>query len=99
MSSNYPPGVTGNEPQISGVYSPDAVIDMGVSDIDKCRQDLEGLMAWFEDQDMFRNGINKDIEEAYDKVEKALIEWKDELQAIYPEEPDYEAMAEAKYMI
>lgn len=46
----YPPGVTGNEPEITGVWPPDALADYCHSEAAKARRLLEDLEGVLDDQ-------------------------------------------------
>lgn len=47
---NYPPGVTGREPQITGEWPADALIDAITDTIKKVRDEVEELTGLLDDQ-------------------------------------------------
>lgn len=85
----YPPGVTGNEPQISGVWPLDGVIDETTSELKQCQRDLEDAIASLEDQYSANKmgALPKSFEEKYDKVYDNLTELIDDVGTLIPEEP------------
>lgn len=49
-SSNYPPGVTGNEPQITGIWPPEQVADELTEELGKAFDIVEEAIGQAEDQ-------------------------------------------------
>ena len=79
---HYPPGVTGREPQISGIYPADATVDECL-DILKSAEDLiEEVYGILDDQ-----GMNLP-EKTYENFDRALQHLKDEIEWKRPHEYD-----------
>lgn len=79
MSSNYPPGVTGMEPQISGVYPPDVILDSAVESIGKIRKQLDELSADLDDQGV----LDKRLDNHIGIAEEAIIQLEGQLKLAY----------------
>lgn len=77
--SNYPPGVTGNEPQISGIWPAEVVVDEAYDNLKRIHTELEDIANNLEDQlgELPRH-LEKIIEEAVDSVE----DWRDNLSCL-----------------
>jgi prefoldin subunit 5 len=86
MMNNYPPGVTGNEPQISGIYPPDQVIDSVDSDLDKVKRTVEEAMAFLEDQ---KGSLDDSMEKLYVAIINDISDLQNEVRMLMPEEPEY----------
>ncbi len=70
MNSNYPPGVTGNEPQISGVYPFQEVCNHIYEELARMNREVEDLDVFAQDQeapDVYSEklqAVQKSIEDA-----------------------------------
>lgn len=82
--SNYPPGVTGNEPQISGIWPAEQVVDDAVDSLNKMSNDLDELVLELEDQGLFSPDAEKHVE----ALENHFQGLKDELLSMVAEEPN-----------
>lgn len=89
--SNYPPGVTGNEPQISGVWPVEDLADHVAAELRGIERKLEDLQCVIDDQ-----GGPQDLLDALEDLHKRAAaagerEW-------WQLEPDYETMEEERMM-
>lgn len=85
----YPPGVTGNEPQISGVWPLDGVLDSVEVDFREARHKIEDAMYELDDQYSANKmgELPKSFQEKFDKVYDSLTELIDDIPSLTPEEP------------
>ena len=83
MPSNYPPGVTGNEPQITGEWSADELNDQLAEAKRSIEDTVNDILATFDDQGALGKVDDRRIDEAKDKLLDVLDDL--ELQT----EPDY----------
>lgn len=84
--SNYPPGVTGNEPEISGIYPPEQVIDGALDDLREAEKKIDEVLSHLDDQGASTDEINSLGEEIVTK----LVELQDVVSSRMPQEPDYD---------
>lgn len=94
MNGNYPPGVSGNEPQITGIWPAETVIDSLVSELQTARdQAIEAIndaLSQADDQGMRFNQIEKDHQDKLSyAIEVAFDNVIDDLEARMPE--DYQS--------
>lgn len=83
--SNYPPGVTGNEPQITGEFAPSELEDMIAVARKKIRGEVEDVVAVLEDHAELNHRDAKLIGEALDVLDDELKVQEDQFA-----EPEYE---------
>jgi hypothetical protein len=62
MSSNYPDGVTGMEPQISGIIDPQGLENIASDDIDKASKLIESLACTLDDQGCLPDWLNDEFD-------------------------------------
>ena len=82
MSSNYPPGVTGNEPQISGIYPPDTVIDGVTATLESYADVFEDEAAYLDEQGLL-SGHHSD---RFDFIVKHIRDLSEELSSMIPDD-------------
>lgn len=83
---DYPPGVTGNEPQITGIWPTETIVDDCISDIKKATDIVEEMANGLDDQGCLTKAIDDNIM----AVEKALDNLQGSIEGLIPDEPDYE---------
>lgn len=74
-ASNYPPGVTGREPQISGIYPREQVIDGALDELKRARVEIENCAAGLDDQGALSDTLDQDFDaltEKLDEIERTL---------------------------
>ncbi len=86
MASNYPPGVSGNEPQITGEWPIEQVIDGAAEDIKKANNLVEDVACQLDDQ----GALPKVLYDKLVKVQNGLADIRDDILNLIPDEPDYE---------
>lgn len=69
---SYPPGVTGNEPQISGVMDRYAAEDLVSEAKKKIRKEVEELTEQLDDSGYMRDHVAESIEIALENLEDEL---------------------------
>lgn len=84
--SNYPPGVTGNEPQISGIWPAEQVIDQSVEDLTRARDTIEDALSICDDQGMSFN--KKEVERQYQLIQ-LIDDVIDDINSRMPPEEDW----------
>jgi hypothetical protein len=89
--SNYPPGVTGNEPQITGIWPIEGVIDGATEDIKKGAELIEDALYGLEDQLDANNlgGLDEYILELLNTINSSADEILCEIGQLIPEESDW----------
>jgi hypothetical protein len=82
--NNYPPGVSGNEPQITGIDPEDAVIDYTTVELKKVDASIDSLYGYVEEQ-----GLPKEF---LSHLETLMVAISNAIEAIpqLPEEPEYD---------
>jgi hypothetical protein len=89
--SNYPPGVTGNEPQITGIWPIEGVIDGATEDIKKGVGLIEDALIGLADQ-MVANGLG-DLDEyllkLLEDIDRNAEDILSEIGQLIPEESDW----------
>jgi hypothetical protein len=86
--SNYPPGVTGNEPQISGEWPMETLVDDALVDLTQARNIIDDVAAMLDEQGAF----SKQVEKAVENLESALEDLRYEINGLIPDEPEYDDM-------
>lgn len=82
MSSNYPPGVTGNEPQITGIWPIDQVLDSCIEDLKSAAECVESAIGFLDEQ----GGSSKENDELADKILKDIQTFQDNINSMFPED-------------
>jgi hypothetical protein len=97
---NYPPGVTGNESAITGIYPIEDVLDGILTDLDRMSKDVEyalgDISSVLDDQGVY----TQEIERSVIDVELKITDLKDQIRGLYPpDEYDYADMVEDDYKL
>jgi hypothetical protein len=83
----YPPGVTGNEPQISGIWPAEATVDAAIEILRKVIRDIEGVASDLDDQNLLPPKIELQIDKVQEEVEGLI----DDIEGLIQEDdPDRE---------
>jgi hypothetical protein len=83
---NYPPGVTGNEPQITGIWPLEANVESATDDISKAVVIVEEVAGMLDDQGLLPADIDKAIDVALDALERL----RDSINSLVPAEPEFD---------
>jgi hypothetical protein len=71
--SNYPPGVTGNEPEISGIYPLDQVVDSCLEQFTSVEDNVNNILADLDEQNAGLSAKEEaDILEALEAFKDAI---------------------------
>lgn len=88
---DYPPGVTGNEPQISGIWPIESVLDQAYEDLKKAFDLVENVQLDLEEQFTANRlgALSDSIVKSFDSVLDGLDSLKSDIYAEVPEPSEY----------